>query len=82
MVEFLIITVLVLWSCIIVFKKLMPKTANNFFSFLSRWCDNKGWRTVAKKLAPKAASGCGGSCGCGTDDTPEKSQEIKTVKWK
>ena len=82
MVEILIITVLVLWSCIIVFKKLMPKTSNNVFKSLSIWCEAKGWKGLARRLAPKVASGCGGSCGCSTDDKPEISQEIKAVKWK
>lgn len=82
MVEGLIITVLVLWSCIIVFKKVMPKTANRMFTSLANTCQHKGWYGMEKRLRPKMAAGCGGSCGCSTDDEPAGSQEIKTVKWK
>lgn len=82
MIEGLIITVLVLWSCIIVFKKVMPKTANRTFTLLADTCQQKGWHAMAKKLRPKMAAGCGGSCGCSTDDEPSTVQEIKTVKWK
>ena len=82
MIEILIITVLVLWSCIIVFKKLLPKTANRVFLSLSLSCQRKGWHSLAKWLAPKMSSGCGGSCGCGSEDQAAQPQEIKTVKWK
>ena len=82
MIEVLIITVLVLWSCLIVFKKIMPKTANRVFTSLSDMCQRKGWHGLAKFFAPKIAAGCGGSCGCGDEDKAEVSQEIKTVKWK
>lgn len=82
MIEILIITALVLWSCIVVFKKLMPKTSNKAFLALSGWCEQKGWAGLAKKLAPKTAAGCGGSCNCGPEDSHQASQEIKTVKWK
>ena len=82
MVEILIITVLVLWSCIIVFKKVMPKTANATFSSISDFCQRKGWQSLAKLFAPKMAAGCGGSCSCGSESKDDTQQEVKAVKWK
>ena len=35
MIEMLIITLLVLWSVLVVFKKVFPSTAKNTFSTLS-----------------------------------------------
>lgn len=82
MIEILIIAVLVIWSCIIVFKKVLPKTANKVLRQISDYCNAKGWNGLAKWLMPKAAGGCGGNCGCGSEDQSQKQQEIKTVKWK
>lgn len=80
-IEFFIITVLVLWSCLIVFKKILPKTANNIMLRCAQVCRKKGWHTCAKWLTPKMSAGCGGNCGCSTDEAA-KPQEINTVKWK
>lgn len=82
MIEVFIITVLVLWSCFIVLKKILPKTTNNILLRCAQACRKKGWHTCAKWLTPKMSAGCGGSCGCSTDDDASKSQEISTVKWK
>ncbi len=35
MLQYLIIAVLVIWSAVVVFKKVFPKTANSAFSALS-----------------------------------------------
>ena len=82
MVEILIIAALVLWSCVVVFKKVMPKTANRFFTQLANACQQKGWTTLAKQFSPKANSGCGGSCSCGDEEKSQIDTEVKTVKWK
>lgn len=84
MIEFFIITVLVLWSSIVVFKNLMPKTANKTYTSVAHFCEARGWHSLASKIMPKKTSGsCGGGCGCGVDDgVKSKSQQIKTVKWK
>lgn len=84
MIETLIITVLVVWSAIVVFKKVFPKTAMHLFRSMSQRCSALGWQRLAKWLEPKAVAGCGGSCGCETDpnDSTEKKIELQAVKWK
>lgn len=64
MLQYLIIAVLVIWSAIVVFKKVFPKTANSAFSALSVFCEKQGWATLAKWLKPKMTFGCAGGCGC------------------
>lgn len=82
MIEYLIIAVLVIWSALVVFKKVFPKTATRTFMALSEQCEQQGWHTLAKYLKPKMVAGCGGGCGCSTEDKPaQKTQEIKPVKW-
>ena len=82
MVEYLIIAVLVVWSALVVFKKVFPKTATSVFSTISSFCEQHGWLTLAKWLKPKMAVGCAGGCGCSTDDKPMlKTNEVKPVKW-
>ena len=83
MIEILIITLLVLWSCIVVFKKLMPNTASHVFMRLAGFCQSQGWQRLAKWLMPKNSTGCGGGCGCDVPNTAtQPSNEVKTVKWK
>ena len=83
MVEFLIIAALVIWSAIVVFKKVFPQTSNKAFTALSTWCANQGWLTLAKWFKPAMASGCGGNCACpATEETTTKKTEVQTVKWK
>lgn len=81
MVEMMIITALVLWSALVVFKKVFPKTSNSFFSSLSKACGKRGWMALAKWFKPAMASGCGGSCGCDAQEQPKK-VEVQAVKWK
>ena len=83
MVQFLIIAALVLWSTVVVFKKVFPKTANATFMWLSNSCSKQGWSSLAKWLKPAAVTGCGGNCGCSSDEsnTPQPT-EIQAVKWK
>ena len=83
MVQFLIIAALVLWSAVVVFKKVFPKTANTTFIWLSNSCSKQGWSSLAKWLRPVAVSGCGGNCGCSSaeSDTPQQT-EVQAVKWK
>ncbi|WP_173912221.1 DUF6587 family protein [Acinetobacter sp. Marseille-Q1618] len=83
MVELLIITALVIWSTIFVFKKVFPKTAYKVFMWLSQACRAKGWTRLANWLQPAMLSGCGGGCGCSSSE-PEapKKVEVQAVKWK
>lgn len=83
MIEILIVAALVIWSALVVFKKVFPKTSTSCFQKLSNICAGHGWNKVATWLKPKAAAGCGGSCGC--DSNEESSKEkvtVQAVKWK
>ena len=83
MVELLIITALVIWSAIFVFKKVFPKTTYSVFLKLSLFCRAKGWDRLANGLQPAMAAGCGGGCGCASSDADApKIVEIQAVKWK
>jgi hypothetical protein len=83
MVEGLIITVLVLWSTLVVFKKVFPKTSFKFFLNLANLADKQGLSRLAKWLKPAIAAGCGGSCGCSANDTADtKKPDVQAVKWK
>ena len=84
MVEILIVAVLVLWSTVVVFKKVFPKTANKTFGVLAEQTQKQGWNTVSKWLKPAPVAGCGGGCSCSQDDAPNanKNAEIQAVKWK
>lgn len=83
MFEYLIVAVLVLWSAVVVLKKVFPQTANSIFLGLSNVCQRLGWQRLALWLKPKMVVGCGGGCGCSTDDVEtKKSQPIQTVKWR
>ncbi|MEQ1066718.1 DUF6587 family protein [Acinetobacter sp. XH1741] len=83
MFDYLIVAVLVLWSAIVVFKKVFPQTSTSVFFALSTQCQRLGWQRLATWLKPKQVAGCGGNCGCSTDDAPEqKSAPIQTVKWR
>ena len=82
MIEYLIIAVLVIWSAVVVFKKVFPKTSNATFSALSAFCERRGWQALAKWLKPKMSVGCAGGCGCSVDEKPAaKNNEVKPVKW-
>lgn len=83
MIEILIVAALVLWSAVVVFKKVFSQTSSAVFLKLSNFCAEKGWHGLAKWLKPAAAAGCGGSCGCDhSDQTAEKKVEVQAVKWK
>ena len=83
MVEILIIAVLVLWSTLVVFKKVFPKTHYKVCNQLANVCQQQGWQTLEKWLKPKAVMGCGGGCGCSTDEKEtKKSEPVQTVKWR
>ena len=83
MIEVIIVAVLVLWSALVVFKKVFPKTSNSVFGALSNACEAKGLTTLAKWLKPAMVAGCGGSCGCSaTEAEPEKKTQVQAVKWK
>lgn len=83
MIEVVIVAALVMWSAIVVFKKVFPTTANSVFMRLSSVCAKQGWATLAEWLKPAMVSGCGGSCGCSANPDPvQKKTEVQAVKWK
>lgn len=81
MIEVLIVAVLVIWSALVVFKKVFPKSAYSVFLRLSEWSNQQGWHALSKWLKPASVSGCGGSCGCSATESKPKA-EIQSVKWK
>jgi len=83
MIEVVIVAALVIWSAVVVFKKVFPQTANSVFMQLSTACAKQGWLSLAKWLKPATVSGCGGSCGCSaTEDNAQKKPQVQAVKWK
>lgn len=83
MLEILIVAVLVLWSAIVVFKKVFPQTSTKLLSLLALQAEQKEWLVLAKWLKPVTAAGCGGSCGCSqSEDTTAKKADLQAVKWK
>jgi len=83
MIEILIVTALVLWSAVVVFKKVFPNTSRSVFLKLSQACEAKGWHKLAKWLQPAMASGCGGNCACpASKQETEKKPAQQAVKWK
>lgn len=83
MIEILIVAILVVWSAVVVFKKVFPRTSNSVFMSLANACRDKGWFKLAKWLQPAMASGCGGNCGCSaTEDSNNKKPQVQAVKWK
>ena len=83
MIEYLIVAVIVLWSAIVVFKKVFPNTSSSVFLKLSNAAAAKGWLRLAKWLKPTMAAGCGGNCACpATDEAENKKPDVQAVKWK
>ena len=82
MVEILIVSVLVLWSALVVFKKVFPSTSYKVFFALSNACSKQGWHMLAKRLKPAMAGGCGGNCACPVNDDATKKTVSQAVKWK
>jgi hypothetical protein len=83
MVEGLIVAALVLWSTVVVFKKVFPKTSFKLWLNLANLAEKYGFNRLAKWLKPAMVAGCGGSCGCSAnDDTTEKKPAVQAVKWK
>lgn len=85
MVEVFIVAVLVVWSALVVFKKVFPRSAYTVFSKLADVCTQQGWHALAKRVQPAIPNSCGGSCGCGDSSSgkkPKAAVEIQQVKWK
>ncbi|WP_288454373.1 hypothetical protein, partial [uncultured Acinetobacter sp.] len=64
-------------------KKVFPKSAYSVFSKLAQFFQARGWTRLAQWTQPAMVSGCGGGCGCSTNE-PEttKKSEVQAVKWK
>ena len=82
MIEILIVAALVLWSTVVVFKKVFPKTAYSVSLKLSEFCQKQGWQSVAKFLKPTMAGGCGGNCACPATEEKATKAVDHPVKWK
>lgn len=83
MVEWVIVTAIVLWSTLYVFKSVFPKTTFKVRGYLAQCCLRFGFNRLASKLQPMPVGGCGGGCGCSSSDAPApKSDTVQAVKWK
>lgn len=83
MIEILIVAALVLWSALVVFKKVFPNTSHSVFQKLSDACAAKGWTRLAKWLQPGMAAGCGGNCACPvSEQNAQEKPAQQAVKWK
>ena len=83
MIEVLIVAALVIWSAVVVFKKVFPQTSNSVFTSISKACARRGWSKLATWLKPAAVAGCGGSCGCSaTEEARPQKEQVQAVKWK
>ena len=83
MFEYLIIALLVLWSVAVVFKKILPQTANAALFAVSSLCQHFGWQRLALWIKPNIVTGCGGSCGCASSDADTKTSDgVQAVKWR
>lgn len=83
MVELLIVTAIVLWSALYVFKSVFPKTAFKVRGYLAQYCLRLGFNRLVAKLQPMPVGGCGGGCGCSSSDAPTpKPEPVQAVKWK
>lgn len=83
MIEILIVAALVIWSAVVVFKKVLPQTSNSVFTSISNACARRGWSKLAAWLKPASVAGCGGSCGCSaTEDATPQKEQVQAVKWK
>ena len=83
MIEILIVAALVIWSAVVVFKKVFPTTSGSDFMSLSALCEARGWTRLATWLRPSMAGGCGGNCACpAPEDSHAKRPDVKAVKGK
>ncbi|MBF7685350.1 hypothetical protein I2F17_05895 [Acinetobacter sp. B10A] len=83
MVEVVIIAALVIWSVVYTFKKVFPQSAFKVFNSLANVLEQQKLHKLATWVRPAMVSGCGGGCGCGSEEQPQKSIEtVKAVKWK
>jgi len=83
MIEVLIVAALVIWSAVVVFKKVFPQTSGSVFTSLAELCEARGWTRLAAWLKPVMSGGCGGNCACpATEDSSAKKPEVQAVKWK
>lgn len=73
-VEYLIIALLLLWSCYVVLKRFMPKTSFKWQQAFAQWLNQQGWVRLSSWLMPTAAqSGCSAGCSdCSVDTTNAK----------
>lgn len=95
LVEYLIIALLLLWSCYVVLKRFMPKTSFKWQQAFAQWLNQKGWLRLSAWLMPKAAqSGCSAGCSdcsvdattsktaCATDATTMRDVKEQPVQWR
>ncbi|SDB95654.1 DUF6587 family protein [Acinetobacter boissieri] len=83
MVEVVIIAALVIWSTVYTFKKVFPQSAFKVFTALANIFEQQKLHKLASWIRPPMVTGCGGGCGCSSDEKTQKVVDsVKAVKWK
>jgi hypothetical protein len=95
LVEYLIVTVILLWSCYVVVRRFMPKTSFKWQQAFATWLAQKGFVRLSDWLMPKAAQGgCSAGCSdcsvdtaraktaCNTDTDQAQQIKEKPVQWR
>jgi hypothetical protein len=73
-----VVLLVVLWSLLMVLRRLMPNSLYRFQSALAQGCAQTGWQGLAERLLPAApAQGCGTGCSsCSTGCSSSASTEV------
>ena len=76
--EYLIVAVILLWSCYVVLRRFMPQSSFKIQQLFANWLNGLGLTRLASWLSPKAAtSGCSAGCSdCGVVNLKKKNSTI------
>lgn len=74
LVQYLIIALLLLWSCYVLLRRFMPKTSFKWQQAFATWLAHHGFNRLSGWLMPKnTQSGCSAGCpDCSVDTTTSK----------
>ncbi|XID75109.1 DUF6587 family protein [Alkanindiges sp. WGS2144] len=83
LIEYLIVAVILLWSCYVVVRRFMPKTSFKVLQALAVWLEQKGQVRLGQWVKPSivqgsCSSGCS-DCSVVTSDTACSTGAAKTA---
>ncbi len=77
-IAYLIVSMIVLWSCYVVLRRFMPKSSFAAQQRFALWLSGVGLTSLGNRLLPKVAqSGC--SAGCSDCSVPSPKNKNSTV---